>query len=161
MNRSGDRAWGSNAFLLAQLGAHAAAAFRDRVAALDLTPAQAGLLRMVAITPGLSQQAYANRLGVPPSRFVAMVDTMEERGLIERRRGQSDRRSYALHVTHEGKEFMRRLGAVGRSHEDDIFAALTESERAALRALLVRIAAQQGLTPGAHPGYREPSDPVC
>ncbi|MEV6965326.1 MarR family transcriptional regulator [Hamadaea sp. NPDC051192] len=145
---------GGNAFLLAQIGAHAAVAFRERAATLDLTPAQAGLLRMLAADPGLSQQAYARRLGTPPSRFVTMVDTLEERGLVERRRGEPDRRSYALHLTEAGTQLLRRVGAVGRAHEDDVCAALDDDERKVLHGMLSRIAAQQGLTPGVHPGYR-------
>jgi DNA-binding MarR family transcriptional regulator len=150
-----DRSWGGAAFLLAQLGAHAAAAFAQRVAELDLTPPQAGLLRMLEQVPGRSQQAYAERLGMPPSRFVTLVDTMERRGLVERRRGEPDRRAYALHLTEHGQQTQRRLAAVGKAHEDDVCAALTTAERATLRGVLARMAQQQGLTPGVHPGYRQ------
>jgi DNA-binding MarR family transcriptional regulator len=152
-----DRSWGGVAFLLAQLGAHAAARFAARIEDLDLTPPQAGLLRMIAITPGLSQQAYAARLGTPPSRFVTLVDAMQDRGLIERRRGEPDRRSYALHLTGGGQRLMQQLAIVGRAHEDDLCAALTADERATLRGLLTRIARQQNLTAGVHPGYRQRS----
>ncbi|GIF96849.1 MarR family winged helix-turn-helix transcriptional regulator [Catellatospora citrea] len=145
---------GSVAFLLAQLGAHAAALFTERVAALDLTPAQAGLLRLITVMPGRSQQAYAERLGVPPSRFVNLVDELESRDLVERRRGEPDRRSYALHLTTQGQAVMRDIGAVGRAHEDDLCADLTAAERQTLRELLGRIADQHGLLPGVHPGYR-------
>lgn len=153
-----DRSWGGAAFLLAQLGAHAAAAFAARIGPLDLTPAQAGLLRMIAVTPGLSQQAYAARLGTPPSRFVTLVDTMQDRGLIERRRGEPDRRSYALHLTDGGQQALQRLGALGKAHEDDLFAALTSAERVTMRELLTRIARQQNLTAGVHPRYRQRSE---
>lgn len=153
------RSWGGAAFLLAQIGAHAAAVFAARIAPLDLKPAQAGLLWMVAVTPGLSQQAYATRLGTPPSRFVTLVDTMQDRGLIERRPGQTDRRSYALHLTDAGQQLLRQLGAVGKAHEDDLCAALTAEERVTLRQLLTRIAQQQNLTAGVHPGYRQRSQP--
>jgi DNA-binding MarR family transcriptional regulator len=142
------------AFLLAQLGAHAATRFAARIDALDLTPPQAGLLRMIATTPGLSQQTYATRLGTPPSRFVTLVDDLQNRGLVERRRGEPDRRSYALHLTAEGQKLLRELGAIGRAHADDLCAALTAEERTTLRELLARIAQQQQLTAGVHPGYR-------
>ncbi|MET7395195.1 MarR family transcriptional regulator [Dactylosporangium sp. NPDC005572] len=150
-----DRSWGGAAFLLAQLGAHATTAFAQRVAELDLTPPQAGLLRMLAQVPGQSQQTYAERLGMPPSRFVTLVDTMEQRGLVERRRGEPDRRAYALYLTDDGQELKRRLDAIGRAHEDDLCAALTTVERATLRELLTRMAQQQNLTAGVHPGYRQ------
>ena len=145
-----------NSFLLAQIGAHAAAGFAKRIADLDLTPPQAGLLRLVATQPGQSQQDLARQLRTPPSRLVVLVDHLEERGLIERRRNPDDRRHHALFLTAEGGQFLRtKLGPAGAAHEDDICAALTEAERAQLAALLGRIAEQQGLIPGLHPGYQQ------
>jgi DNA-binding MarR family transcriptional regulator len=149
-----------NAFLLAQIGAHAAARFAERIAELDLTPAQAGLLRLVARQPGQSQQVLAQQLRTPPSRLVPLVDHLEERGLMERRRNPDDRRHHALYLTAKGGQFMKaRLGPIGSAHEDDICAALTATERDQLRELLSRIAEQQGLTPGVHPGYQQLKTP--
>jgi DNA-binding MarR family transcriptional regulator len=145
-----------NAFLLAQLGAHAAARFAERIKPLDLTPAQAGLLRLIAWQPGRSQQEIARTLGTPPSRLVLLIDSLEERGLIERRRNPGDRRHHALHLTDGGTGFMRQLATAGAAHEDDICAGLDADERAQLAELLERIAARQGLTTGVHPGYRQP-----
>jgi DNA-binding MarR family transcriptional regulator len=153
------RGLGGVAFLLAQLGAHAAMRFAERIRELDLSPPQAGLLRMIAASPGESQQTYAGRLGTPPSRFVGLVDELEGRGLIERRRGEQDRRAYALHLTGPGERLLADLGKVGHAHEEDITAALTADERAALRELLARVAAQQQLTPGVHPGFRHLGGP--
>lgn len=145
-----------SAFLLAQLGAHAAARFAERIKVLDLTPAQAGLLRLIAWQPGRSQQELARTLGTPPSRLVLLVDSLEERGLIERRRNPGDRRHYALYLAEGGTSCMRQLASVGAAHEDDICAGLDADERARLGELLERIAARQGLTAGVHPGYRQP-----
>jgi DNA-binding MarR family transcriptional regulator len=147
-----------NAFLLAQIGAHAAGCFAERIKALDLTPAQAGLLRLIAWEPGQSQQAIAAKLGTPASRLVLLVDVLEERGLIERRRNPEDRRHHALHLTDAGGRFMREeLAPIGKGHEDEICAGLDLDERTQLHDLLERIAARQGLTPGVHPGYRQPT----
>jgi DNA-binding MarR family transcriptional regulator len=145
-----------NAFLLAQIGAHAAARFAQRIAGLDLTPAETGLLRLVAWQPGQSQQVLARQIRTPPSRLVLLVDHLEERGLIERRRNPDDRRHHALYLTAAGGQFLKsRLGPIGAAHEDDICAALTPAEREQLRGLLSRIAEQQGLTRGVHPGYQQ------
>jgi DNA-binding MarR family transcriptional regulator len=148
-----------NAFLLAQLGAHAAARFAERIAAIGLKPAQAGLLRLVAWEPGQSQQALATRLGTPPSRLVPLVDELEERGLIERRRDSADRRHYALYLTDDGGQYMKQLGQIGAAHEDDICAPLSRAERSQLHDLLSRLAGHQGLSTGVHPGYRSGSRP--
>ena len=146
------------AFLVAQLGAYAAERFGERAAALDFTRPQAGLLRLISREPGLSQQAVARRLGTPPSRLVALVDGLEERGLIERRRNPGDRRNYALHPTAAGEQAMAALSQASLEHEQAISAPLTQAERAQLSELLGKLAAAHGLVPGIHPGYRNLSE---
>lgn len=146
---------GSTAFLLAQVGAHAAAQFGERMAKLRLTRPDAGILRLIGLSPGLSQQELGRRLAILPSRLVALLDQLQERGLIERRPDPQDRRTYALHLTAAGRNIMGQIGRVAREHDDAICAALNPDERHQLNALLGRIAGQQGLTPGVHPGYRK------
>ncbi|WP_020662904.1 MarR family winged helix-turn-helix transcriptional regulator [Amycolatopsis benzoatilytica] len=143
-----------SAFLLAQLGAHATRRFAERVEELGLSPAQTGLLRVIARRPGESQQALAAELGTPATRLVALVDGLERRGLIERRRNPQDRRLYAVFLSDQGEEMMRTLAKIGAAHEDELMAALSAEERTVLRGLLARIAAEHGLAPGIHPGYR-------
>jgi DNA-binding MarR family transcriptional regulator len=143
-----------SAFLLTQIGTHAAQEFATRVAALDLTPPQAGLLRAIALGPGRSQQALARHLGTPATRLVALVDGLEQRGLVERRRNPDDRRLYAVHLTAAGRRFMGRLGRVAREHDDALLDGLAPDERALLHDLLARVARARGLVAGVHPGYR-------
>jgi DNA-binding MarR family transcriptional regulator len=57
-------------------------------------------------------------------------------------------------LTEAGRAALETIGRVARAHEADVCAALTDTERNQLIALLGRIAEQQGLTPGVHPGYR-------
>lgn len=142
------------AFLLAAVGAQAAHRFTERVAALDLTPPQVGLLRAIAGRPGQSQQAIAQLLGTPPSRLVGLVDGLTARGLVERRRNPNDRRLHALHLTAAGEAMLARIARLGEEHDDAICRSLDPAERRQLRALLTRIADDQGLRPGVHPGYR-------
>ena len=56
---------GQPAFLLAQLGAHAAERFSERLGALQLTPADAGILRLLRMASGISQQQLSARLQIP------------------------------------------------------------------------------------------------
>ena len=155
---SGERKRTNIAFLVAQLGAYAAERFGERAAALDFTRPQAGVLRLISREPGLSQQAVARRLGTPPSRLVALVDGLEQRGLIERRRNPGDRRNYALHLTVAGEQAMAALSQASLEHEQAISAPLTQAERAQLSKLLGKLAAAHGLVPGVHPGYRSLSE---
>ena len=145
---------GGVAFLLAQLGAHAAAAFAERIRPLQLTPPQAGVLRRLAQFPGQSQRELADALGVHAPRLVALIDDLEARGLVARDRDPGDRRNYAISLTDEGRRLFTELGRVARQHEHAITAALGDTERAQLLALLRRLAQEQNLRPGVHPGFR-------
>ncbi|MCU1347227.1 MAG: Transcriptional regulator, MarR family, partial [Acidobacteria bacterium] len=60
-------------FLLAQVGAHGATRFAERLRPLDLSPADAGILRVIRGSVALSQQQLAARLKIHPSRLVALV----------------------------------------------------------------------------------------
>ncbi len=147
---------GSVAFLLAQVGAHAAARFAERLAPLELAPQHAGILRLIGVTAGLSQRALGERLGILPSRLVSLVDALERRGLVERRDDPGDRRSYALHLTEAGRAALGDIGRLAREHGEALCSALNQDERRQLAALLIRIADQQGLVPGVHPGFKSP-----
>jgi DNA-binding MarR family transcriptional regulator len=145
---------GGVAFLLAQLGAHAAALFAERIRPLQLTPPQAGVLRRLAQFPGQSQRELADALGMHAPRLVALIDELEDRGLVARDRDPGDRRNYAISLTDEGRRLLTELGRIAGQHEHAITASLDDKERAQLLALLRRIAEEQNLRPGVHPGYR-------
>lgn len=141
------------AFLLAQVGAHAAKQFAGRLSALKLTPPHAGILRRLANAPGLSQRALATQLGMHASRLVAIVDEMESLDLVVRQGSTGDRRTYALQITPHGRERLAEISTISMQHNQALCAALGEDERELLAALLQRIADQQGLLPGVHPGF--------
>jgi len=142
------------AFLLAQIGAHAASKFAERLVILQLSPPDAGILRLLRTSAGISQQTLSTRLQIHPSRLVAILDNLEKKSLIERKPNPDDRRLYSLHLTKKGAEILERIGNVAREHQDALLVALDSAERSSLAALLQKIADEQGLTPGVHPGYR-------
>ena len=145
---------GSTAFLLAQVGAHAAGQFGERLKSLHLLRPHAGILRLIGAAPGLSQQELGRRLAILPSQLVAFLDELQERGLIERRQDPTDRRTYALHLTALGRNTVEQIGRIAREHDNATCGALNSDEKQQLNGLLSKIANQQGLSPGVHPGYR-------
>ena len=151
--------WDGPAFLLSQVGAHSAFRFTERLAPLKLTPAHAGILRVIEQADGLSQQALGEKLGIFASRLVGLIDELASRGYVERRDSPIDRRSYALYLTKAGREVLGQIARVSREHQDVLCAALAPSERAQLADLLRKIVDEQGLTPGVHPGYRKLGSP--
>jgi len=142
------------AFLLAQLGAHGAQRFAERIRVLGISPPHAGILRMIGSMPDCSQQKLARRMGLVPSRIVVLIDELAAKGLVERRRSTKDRRNYALALTRHGSGILDQLAGVAAEHEADFCAALTPAERIKLAGLCRKIVAQQKLIPDVHPGYR-------
>jgi DNA-binding MarR family transcriptional regulator len=142
------------AFLLAQLGAHAASQFAERLGVLELTPADAGILRLLRTEAGPSQQELAARLRIHPSRLVSILDHLEKRGLVERRANPDDRRLYSLHLTQAGGRALEKIGSVARQHQEALLSSISREERNTLATLLLKIADQQGLVRGVHPGYQ-------
>ncbi len=72
---------------------------------------------------------------------------------------EEDRRLYSLHLTKDGGEVLERIGKVTREHQDALLSALSREERGELTTLLLRIADQQGLVRGVHPGYQRLGKP--
>ncbi len=144
----------SPAFLLAQIGDMAAARFADRLAPLGFLPQDAGVLRLIAAAPGINQRTLGERLGIFPSRLVALLDALEQKGLLERRRVPEDRRNHALHLTAAGGQALQAIGKAAMEHQEDICGTLSAAERAQLGEMLQRIATAHGLSPGVHPGFK-------
>ena len=143
------------AFLLAQIGAHAADRFGERVKVLGMSRRHAGILRLIAAMPSCNQQELAKRLGVLPSRMVILIDELTGKGWVERRQSQKDRRHSELVLTKAGGQMLEKVSKLAETHEADLCAALSRDEREELARLCQKIADEQGLTPGVHPGFRK------
>ncbi len=142
------------AFLLAQVGADAADRFADRIAALGLTPREAGAIRVLGRRQGLSQRELAELLGTVPSRLVALVDELETKGYVLRERSEGDRRNNVLTLAPGGERMLAQLREVAQAHQRDVLSPLAPDEQQTLAALLGKLAAASDLTPDGHPGFR-------
>jgi DNA-binding MarR family transcriptional regulator len=147
---------GSIVFLLSKLGFVASRGFHDALATVGLDPRQFGVLNLVASSEGLSQRALTDPLGIPASRVVAIVDELEEGGLVERRRNPDDRRAHALYLTAKGRKTLDRARGIAVENDAWFGASLTTDEREQLVALLAKLAADRGGAPGMHPGLVSP-----
>jgi DNA-binding MarR family transcriptional regulator len=142
---------GSVGFLLSKLGFSSAARFAATLQPLGIGPQHFAALRYVEHLEGRSQQTLAEALEVPPSRVVAMIDELEARGLVERRRNPNDRRAHALHLTADGRQMLDRAMAAASAYEAQLCSCLSAEERTELLELLRRVAANHGLPLGVHP----------
>jgi DNA-binding MarR family transcriptional regulator len=87
-----------------------------------------------------TQGAIADTLGYDRGQLVGLLDDLEQRGLVERRRDPNDRRRQLVQPTAEGKKTLRRLRALSRQIENEFLAPLSDDERTQLHALLLRLA---------------------
>lgn len=137
-------------FLLSSLGHAIAGRFSARIAPLGLEPKEFALLRAVGSHEGDSQQAVGERLGVPASRMVGLVDELEQRGFLERRRSPRDRRAHALHLTPDGVRLLGDATRLAAGLERELTQDLDAAERAELITRLDLVAARLGVPPGVH-----------
>ena len=85
------------------------------------------------------QQALAESLCMDASSLVCLLNDLEDRDLIARRRDREDRRRGILELTDHGREALTEIDAALAEIDAEILADLDESERAELRALLGRL----------------------
>jgi DNA-binding MarR family transcriptional regulator len=147
-------------FLVSQLGSYASARFAELIKPAGLTPATAGVLRILVREPGLSQRALATRLGSAPSRVVVLVDALEQAGLVVRVRDPEDRRNHRLEVTEAGRATLGALRTAAERQNADILEPLDAEERETFAALVAKLAAAHGLDPEVHTGYAAGGPPT-
>ena len=150
-----ERAPRSVGFLISQLGFLSSKRFMEALAPVGIDPREFALLRFVAASEGRSQQALAERLAIPPSRMVALVDHLEEAGLLERRPDPEDRRVRGLHLTRKGRGALERAGKIAIDYETELCAGINREERELLIDLLQKLQEGQTLLRGVHPGMGE------
>ena len=130
----------STTFLLKRLGFAAKERGMGAYEAEDVHPYHFAILLALDEGGHETQGAIADALGYDRGQLVGLLDEIEERGLIERRRDPNDRRRHLVQMTADGKRKLRRLRTLARGLEDDFLEPLTDAERAELHALLLKLA---------------------
>jgi DNA-binding MarR family transcriptional regulator len=112
----------------------------ERLAPLGLTPAQERALRVISRSgEPLRMTELADRLGVVPRSVTTVVDALEAAGLVRREIDPANRRAIRLHLTEKGMAVRQEMRDARRRAAEDLFAPLSEAERATLADLLTRL----------------------
>ncbi|MEV0156120.1 MarR family winged helix-turn-helix transcriptional regulator [Micromonospora sp. NPDC050686] len=120
---------------------HIAAAIRhhqdEEIGGLGLTPAAARALGELDPDRPLPARDLAEQLRCDRSNVTALVDKLEQAGLVERRVDPADRRQKTLLVTEAGRAVRDRVHRV--MSDSRLLAGLGTDELAALRELVWKV----------------------
>jgi len=120
-----------------------AAVWSDLVKALqpfNVRPVHYSVLLILTAAPGARQQEIGEALSIQRPNLVALIDELEERGILLRQPHPEDRRSHALCLTDEGVALLAKLKRVQQAHERRLNALFSGEERRALLDGLARLA---------------------
>lgn len=89
----------------------------------------------------VAQRDLALALRIQPSNLVAVLDQLEDRGLLARSPDPEDRRRHRVELTRAGQLAVERARETTRRAERDLLAPLSAAERREFRSFLVRLTA--------------------
>lgn len=104
-----------------------------------LTPRQCAVLILIGENPGISQIDIGTVLGMDRATTMSVVDLLQDRHLLLRRRSTTDRRKHALYLTKKCAAQLESLKKKAVKHDKHITSGLTEKEIEQLKKMLIKI----------------------
>lgn len=95
---------------------------------------------LMNIGESVTQHELAQRVNIRPPTLTRILAGLEDRGFVERRQDEEDKRANRVFLTDAGKRAVRGIRTVMEAENRDVFSVLTEPETEELRSLLQRIA---------------------
>jgi DNA-binding MarR family transcriptional regulator len=115
------------------------AVFMEEAKSISLTPVQFSALTVICDRPGVDAKRVSDLIFFDPSTIGNVLDRLEKRGLIVRKRGLKDRRTKRLFLTPAGdaaiQKIVRRIPEVSRR----ILGPLSAQERRQFLSFLSRL----------------------
>jgi DNA-binding MarR family transcriptional regulator len=105
-----------------------------------------GVLSIIWMNPGMSQNDLAASVALKKSAVTKLVTSLEERGLIQRQKVSADRRMNALSLTANGEHLIERVRALTDEMHTRIFADISQKERDAFFAVLGKLIETLGIS---------------
>lgn len=101
---------------------------------------EAAVLRAIDNPHPLAQGEIARRMGIDRTTMVALIDDLQERGLVQRRQDPDDRRKNVVELTDAGQKITRQAIKASEQAERTFLSPLSADEaeqfKKTLRALL-------------------------
>jgi DNA-binding MarR family transcriptional regulator len=93
------------------------------------------ILTLIDLNPGINQSNLAKCMYLDRSTMVPILDQLEAKAWIERRKKPGDRRSYALYLTKPGKNILKAVGERVEQLEANLADKMGQEKRDRLLAL--------------------------
>jgi DNA-binding MarR family transcriptional regulator len=126
-------------YLLNRAGARIATAFSEEVRPLGATLQMWRVLAALREGDGRRMGDLSETTSIEVSTLTRLVDNMEKKGLVARRRDAGDARVVALHVTPAGRRLTQRITPIAERYESVALAGFTAAEADILKAALRRL----------------------
>lgn len=113
--------------------------FDALVKPLGISRRHFGVLAVLGEEKPLSQVEIGERLGIDRNTMVLLLDDLQAKALVTRRRDPADRRAHLVALTDAGRDALVSSTDAARRTNDEVFAPLSPDERALLHSLLSRL----------------------
>jgi DNA-binding MarR family transcriptional regulator len=117
-------------------------AFRQRVGSDNLQPGRYTILSIIGNNPGLTPTDLSRACGRDKSTLTPALKDLAKRGLVERKRRETDERSYTVHLTPAGSDLLRKLRYHALAHDQAIDRIVGSDNRVAFLEILRRITSE-------------------
>lgn len=123
-------------YLLARASALVSGQFHDRLRPLGLDVAEWRILATLSGEDGMTIGEMAEFVLFRQPTLSKIIDRMEADALVERRKGDTDRRKIRVYITPSGRERVTGALAEAKTHEAEILAGYTDEEERLLKGVL-------------------------
>lgn len=127
------------AFLTRTIRARMRPAIGELRQEFGVVPGDIGVLRIIGLNPGISQNDLAATVVIKKSAVTKVVRDLMERGLISRQRVRHDKRYNALRLTADGEALVQTLKARVHALYDEWLVGFSPEEQDMLFDLLGRL----------------------
>lgn len=110
--------------------------FEQRARHVGLTRSQWQTLAYLARNEGIHQKALAELLEIEPITLMRVIDKLRERGLVERRPHETDRRIWLLFTTEPARGLLTEMRELGEQTRGEALAGISDADRARLVEML-------------------------